>query len=134
MSIPLSAKPFHELGGSNSRVHSFRVLIFILIVLAAAAHLYLAAQPDEEMRFFFLLNGLGYLALVTAFFLPQLRSFREPIRWILLGYAGLTIILWLFLGSPSEGKLDLFDLSVKAVECTLVIVLFLDRRPEKSGV
>ncbi len=130
MNSTLSAESSPGLTKDNSHVHSFHIPIFILVVLTAAPHLYLASQPDEELRSAFLLNGLGYLALVTAFVLPQFRSFHEPLRWILLGYTGLTIILWFFFGSPSEGQLDPFDLSVKVVELLLVIFLFLDKKRE----
>jgi hypothetical protein len=134
MNSTLSAGSSLGLTKSNSHVHFFHIPIFILAVLTAAPHLYLAAQPDEELHSAFLLNGLGYLALATAFVLPGFRSFHEPLRWILVGYTSLTIILWFFLGSPAEGTLDPFDLSVKAVELLLVIFLFLDKKREVMNV
>ena len=125
-----SVKPSPELTSSISHTKFLHIPILILTLLAAIAHFYLAAQPDEELHNFFLLNGFGYLILIIAFLLPKLNPFHELIRWILVGYAVLTIILWFFFGSPSEGALDPFDLSVKLVELALVIFLVLDKRRE----
>jgi hypothetical protein len=133
MSVTVSAKPFPELTGSKSEANSLHLPILMLTLISAGAHGYLAAQPEEELRLMFLLNSLGYLGLVTVFLLPRLISFHHIISGVMIGYTILTIILWLFLGSPSEGKLDPFDLLVKAIELSLVIVLFQDRRGEKSG-
>lgn len=108
------------------------VSIFMLTLITAFAHFYLAAQPDEELHFWFLLNGFGFLGLLTAFFLPVLKSFHHTIGWILFGYVLLTIILWFLLGSPREGEWDPFDITVKAVEITLAIQLFLEGKMRLS--
>lgn len=110
----------------QSRSDLLRGGIFAFTLFTALAHLYLGMQPDEELRFWFLLNGLGYLGLLAAFFLPLLAAFHVGIRWILLGYTLLTIILWFFLGGPSQGQLDPYDLAVKLDEAILVVLLFLD--------
>jgi len=128
-SIP-SVKPSPELISSISHAKSLHIPILILTLLAAGAHFYLATQPDEELHNFFLLNGFGYLTLLIAFLLPRLIAFHELIRWILIGYAVITIILWFFFGSPSEGALDPFDLSVKLIELALVILLIFDKKRE----
>jgi hypothetical protein len=106
--------------------------IVLLTLITAGAHLYLAAQPDEDLRFWFLLNGLGYLVLLAAFELPQFAQIHTIVRWVLMGYALLTIILWFFLGSISQGELDPFDITVKVVEAALVLLLFLDSRREPA--
>jgi hypothetical protein len=133
MNLTGSATSSPELAKNNSHVSHFLLPIIVLALLAAIAHFYLAAQPDEELHNFFLLNGFGYLVLILAFLLPRLTPFHELIRWILIGYATLTIILWFFFGSPSEGALDPFDLSVKLVELALVILLILDKKREAVG-
>src|SRR5437764_4424628 len=97
-----SNRTIHK-GAFANRLH---VPIFILTLITAGAHLYLAAQPDEELRLWFLLNGIGYLALVAAFLLPQFQSIHSIVRWTLFVYTLLTIILWFFLGSPAEGELE----------------------------
>lgn len=105
----------------------------MLTLITAGAHLYLAIQPDEELHFLFLLNGLGYIALFVALFMPMLKSFRNLIGWVFLGYTLLTIVLWFFMGSPREGEMDPFDVIVKAVELTLAVQLFLYSRGKSSN-
>ncbi len=114
---------------SRPQIGIVQIGIILTTLITAGAHFYLAAQPDEDLRFWFLLNGLGYVALLVAFFLPQLARFHNTIRWVFIGYTILTIILWFFLGSPSQGSLwDPFDTPVKIVEVLLVACLFLETR------
>jgi hypothetical protein len=114
----------------GSRLGLMGVGILVLTLFTALAHLYLGTQPDEELRVWFLFNGLGYLTLLVAFFLPLFAHVHSTVRWVLLGYTLLTIILWFFLGSPSQGQLDPFDLAVKVAEAALVLLLFTDSRRE----
>jgi len=124
----------NSLTHTSSFANTFHVSIFMLTLITAGAHLYLSAQLGEELHYYFLLNGLGYFTLLTAFLLPQVKSFHHIIRWALLGYVLLTIILWFFFGSPHEGKLDPFDIMVKLVEVTLAIHLFLDYKQEEMKI
>ena len=101
--------------------------IFVCTLFTALMHLYLGTQPDEALRIWFLLNGLGYLTLLAAFFFSPSASFHFGIRWFLLGYTLLTILLWVLLGSPLQGQLDPFDLTVKVDEVILVVLLLLAR-------
>ncbi|GER87647.1 hypothetical protein KDW_18090 [Dictyobacter vulcani] len=113
----------------ESRFEFVSIAILLLALGTAFAHLYLAAQPDEDLRFWFMLNGIGYLGLLGAFFLPALKAYQGIIRWALLGYTLLTIVLWFFLGSPSEGgPLDPFDVSVKVIEVVLCLLLIVHWR------
>jgi hypothetical protein len=118
-----------ELTLSRPQPVTFYAGILSLGFITASAHLYLAAQPDESLRFLFLLNGLGYLALLAAFILPQLRPVHTIVDLVFLSYTLLTIVLWFFFGSPSEGGAwDPFDVLVKIVEALLILQLFLDFR------
>ncbi len=109
-------------------------IIVLLVFITAGIHVYLAAQPDEELHFWFLLNGLGYLGLVLLLYLPQTASFRVRIRGALVVYTGLTIVLWFFLGNPAE--LEPIDITTKVVETLLVAFLILEDqllpRPSKA--
>ena len=108
--------------------------VLALGLLAAGAHLYLASQPDESLRFAFLLNGLGYLALLGAFVLPQFKKIHAITDLVFIGYTLLTIILWFFFGSPSEGGAwDPFDVLVKVTELLLLIQLSLDFMQTRSA-
>lgn len=49
------------------------------------------------------LNGLGYLALLGAYFLPIpfFQQRHNLVWWALMGYTVLTFVLWLVLGDKS---------------------------------
>ncbi|GHO98406.1 hypothetical protein KSF_084540 [Reticulibacter mediterranei] len=113
---------------SQKRFSSIQPGAIALLLLTAGAHLYLGTQPDEELHFWFLLNGLGYLVLLAPFLLPQLGTIHAATRKVLAGYTILTILLWVFLGSPAEGRFDPFDVLVKAIEVLLVVLLMLEER------
>ena len=76
--------------------------VIILLVLATAI-LHLAASfdrvlfPDGVPDPLFLLNGLGYLGLLGAYFLPiPFFQQRHKLVWqVLFGYVILTIVAWI---------------------------------------
>ena len=74
-----------------------------------------------------ILNGLGYLALITAlYFIPQLARMRSLIRWALMGYTLLTFILYFFF--DSNPFTNILGLATKAMEIVLIILLLMDRK------
>jgi hypothetical protein len=97
-----------------------RVGIVVLTLATALIHLQLAF-PDPA----FILNGLGYLALLAALYLPipRVAPYRNLVRWALVGYAALSILLWVFLGARTPiGYID------KAIEVSLISLLLLEAR------
>ena len=98
-----------------------RIGIIILTIITAVIHFSLV---DPQ----FILNGLGYLALLAALYLPIafLSQYRHTIRWVMIGYTALTVILYfVFNGSSAFGNiLGLID---KVVEVLLIILLYLER-------
>ncbi len=99
---------------------ALRVGILLLTRATALIHLQLAF-PDPV----FILNGLGYLALLAALFLPipQIARYRNVVRFVLIGYAALTIFLWILIGARTPiGYID------KAIEIALITLLLLDAR------
>jgi hypothetical protein len=103
--------------------------IFLLTLATAVIHLYLAytAIPYYGLNFgvmLFILNGLGYLALVAALQLPipQLARFRSVARWTLIVYAALTIVLF-FVMAPFYEFIGYLD---KAIEVALIVLLVVD--------
>jgi hypothetical protein len=100
---------------------SIRLAIAILALTTTAIHLILAVQINDAP---FYLNAAGYAALLAAFLLPQFRVYRRWIRWLFMGYAALTVVLWVLLGQPytTIGYVD------KAVELVLIALLWLDGR------
>lgn len=95
-----------------------RAGIVVLTLATALIHLQLNF-PDPV----FMLNGLGYLTLLAALFLPRLERYRNTVRWALIGYTALTISLWILLGARTPiGYTD------KAIEISLIVLLLLDVR------
>lgn len=97
---------------------AIRAGIVLLTLTTALIHLQLNF-PDPG----FIMNGLGYLALLAALFAPQLARYQSAARWALVAYTALTISLWVVLGARTPiGYAD------KAVEVALVALLLLDAR------
>ena len=78
----------------------------------------------------FILNSLGYLALLALYFLPipALVKNRGLIRWAYIAYAIVTIIAWLYLAVIRNGDISTIGLVAKADEVLLIILLWLDGR------
>jgi hypothetical protein len=99
---------------------ALRVGIVLLTLATALIHLQLAF-PDPA----FILNGLGYLTLLAALYLPvpRLARYRNVVRWVLIGFTALTILLWILLGARTPiGYAD------KAIEVVLILLLLLEAR------
>ncbi|MSP12598.1 MAG: hypothetical protein EXR62_06535 [Chloroflexi bacterium] len=96
-----------------------------LTVVTAVIHLYLGLTQNMPM---FIVNGLGYLALLGALTLPlpQLAGRQKTITWLLMGFAAVTLVLWLILGA--RNPLAYFD---KLVEALLIIILWMQIRDSK---
>jgi hypothetical protein len=95
-----------------------RIGIAVLTLATALIHLQLNF-PDPV----FILNGLGYLALLAALFvpIPQIARYRNAVRLVLVGYAALTILLWVLVGARTPiGYID------KGIEVVLISLLLLD--------
>lgn len=100
-----------------------------LMILAAlaTAFLHITLWPD----IMFTLNGLGYLGLLGAYFLP-IAFFQERHTltwWALTGYTLLTIVLWVIMGDKNfvAGTSSAIGYYAKAAEVLLLVSLWLDR-------
>jgi hypothetical protein len=103
---------------------AIRIGVVVLTGITAIVHLSLLF-PDPV----FILNGLGYLTLLGALYLPisRLLPYRRVVRLALIGYATLTILLWVAIGERS-----LLGYSTTADEVALVILLLLEGRRMRS--
>ena len=102
--------------------------IATLTLLTAVVHLYLAFThgiPTRLIPILFLLNGIGYLVLLVALYLPELSRWQRPIRWLLIAYTALTVIIWAVL---THAGYDLFDYLDKLIEVALIILLIVEER------
>ncbi len=96
----------------------------ILLTLATAAIHFSLLFPDP----IFIMNGLGYLALLAAYFLPLPIAKDNPrlVRWVFLGFTVVTIIAWAAIGDKSwpAGALGYIT---KLIEIVLLVLLWNDR-------
>jgi len=77
------------------------------------------------LPFLFLLNGIGYLTLVTALYLPQLHRFQPIVRWVLIAFAAVTIFMYFAISGFHSNPLGIFT---KVVEIALIVLLLIDGR------
>ena len=97
-----------------------RTGIILLTLGTALIHLQLNF-PDPV----FILSGLGYLALLAALYLPipQLVRYRNAVRWVLIGYTALTILLWILFGARTP-----IGYTAVTIEVALIALLLLEAR------
>jgi len=77
------------------------------------------------LPYLFLLNGIGYLVLVGALYLPQLRQYQTTVRWLLIAFAAVTIIMYFAIAGVRFNPVGYLT---KAVEVVLIILLLIDGR------
>ena len=100
-----------------------------LTATTAAIH-FLRAAGDPEIRVLFTLNGVGYLALAALLYVPlaQLGPYRRGVRWTLMGYAAITVVLYGVWGAMSgEWTVPLGPID-KVLEVTLIGLLWREGR------
>ena len=97
-----------------------QVGIIILTLITAVMH-FLLVFPSA----LFILNALGYVGLLAALYLPFpfLAPYRRSIRWTLLGYTALTVVLWVAIGFR-----DMYAYIDKVFELVLIGLLWLEDR------
>ena len=92
---------------SSSRPANFALQIGIVVLFTLGTMLihFSLNFPDPA----FILNGLGYLALLAGLYLPlpQLARYRNAVQWPLVGYAALAIFLWILLGERTPSNTPL---------------------------
>ena len=99
----------------------------IILAAVATAILHITLFPDIV----FTLNGLGYLGLLGAYFLP-ISFFQQRhnlVWWALVGYTALTIILWVVMGEKDFNASPTAPIGyyAKAAEVLLLIFLWADK-------
>ena len=73
----------------------------------------------------FLLNGIGYLVLVVALYLPALQRYRRVVRWLLIIFAAVTFILYFVVNGF---HLNPISIVAKAAEVALIGLLLIEDR------
>ena len=95
----------------------------IIISNIATAILHVSLYPD----IMFTLNGLGYLGLLGAYFLPipYFQQKHKLIWWGLVGYTALTIVLWAAIGTKDFYASDSAAIGYYAKVAELFLLGFL---------
>ncbi|MCL4834345.1 MAG: hypothetical protein KJZ86_18015 [Caldilineaceae bacterium] len=98
--------------------------VIVLTLLTALLHLALGIGFFQDtLGKLFVLNGVGYLALLAAlYFLPQFAGMRSTVRWVLMAFTALTIVAYFVMNDQAltspPGLLD------KAIEVALIVLLY----------
>jgi hypothetical protein len=105
----------------NTTIQPAQIGIIILTLLTALIHFSLA-EP------LFILNGLGYLALLAFYFLPLafFQRYHRFIRWAFAGYTLLTIILYFVFHPGGSWQHDGLGMLTKMIEVVLLLLLVYD--------
>lgn len=115
----------------------------IIILTLITAFLHLAAALDKQLfpdgpDPLFILNSLGYLGLLGAYFLPIsiLQQRHELVRRGYMLYAVVTIVAWIFIwviqyviiqGTPFFSHDSLYGVPSKISEVILIWLLSMDK-------
>lgn len=108
------------MNATQTKFGAVQIGIILLAVATALIHISLAIPQNMIM---FYLNGAGYLALTAALFLPQLKGYRNLVRWAMIGFAAVTIIGWAAIGERTT--IAYVD---KVIELALIALLWIDGR------
>lgn len=100
-----------------------RVGIIVLTVATALIHFrqaFLFPTPDP----LFMLNGLGYLGLLAALYLPipQLSGYENIIRFALIGFTALTFALFFIITGGYGTAVAYIDKTIEAILIMLLVV------------
>ena len=107
---------------AQTRVRTSQIALIVLTVITALIH-FQRAMADPDIRILFLLNGLGYFALLAAFYLPAFQRFHSLVRWTFIVYTAITILLYFVWGVMSgEWTIPLGPIA-KLVEAAMIVIL-----------
>jgi hypothetical protein len=121
-------KERRNMNTESSRISAVQIGIIILTLATALIHFSLLF-PD----YLFILNGLGYLTLLVAYFLPieLARKYHNLVRWLFIIFILATILGWVAIGDKSwpAGALGYVT---KLIELGLLVLLVVDGRQSSS--
>ena len=107
----------------ETKIGPLQLGIIVLTLLTAIIHIYYSSQVPSPAGL--IMNGVGYVVLLAALYLPItiLSRFRNTIRWVLVGYTALTVVLWVLVGPRVE-----IAFADKVIELLLILLLLLEGR------
>lgn len=107
------------------KVDQDQKIIAGLAVGTALIHFVLAvlSRSDTTFLLLFLLNGVGYLVLLSAYFgrIKQLKGYEQFIRIAFIGFTAVTFVAYFVANWPNIwGPVGIID---KAIELALLVML-----------
>jgi hypothetical protein len=123
-----------KLNGKQYGIILLTVFTAILHLAAAFDKVLFPESPDP----LFILNGLGYLGLLGAYFLPiNIFQDRHKLVWrVFFGYVILTIVAWFYIwviqyviisGEPFFSHDSIYGVPAKLAELALLYLLWSDK-------
>jgi hypothetical protein len=123
------------------KLTSRQYLIALLVVATALLHLFAAFDKElfpEGADPLFILNGVGYLGLLGAYFLPIpiFQQNHKLVWWALFGYTILTIVAWAVIwvgfsvirdGMPFFAHDSVYGVPAKIIELILLYLLWQEK-------
>lgn len=108
---------------AQARVRTPQIALIVLTVMTALIHFERAIQ-DPDIRILFILNGLGYFALLIAFSLPMFQRFHKAVRWTFIAYTAVTILLYfVWVAMSGEWTIPLGPIA-KIAEAAMIVILW----------
>jgi hypothetical protein len=135
------------LSRNATRFGAVQIAICVLAAATAVIHLYLGVithvmvvtQPEATaaaggaatlgmFAALFYLDGLGYIVLTAALYLPAFARFRRLIRWALIALTVATIVAYFAL---IGGHYDAIGILDKIAEVVLIVLLVVEDRRDR---
>jgi hypothetical protein len=108
---------------AQARFRTSQIALIVLTVITALIH-FQRAMEDPDIRILFILNGLGYFALLAAFYLSAFQRFHNLVRWTFIVYTAITILLY-FVWVAMSGEWTIpWGPIAKIVEVAMIVILW----------
>jgi hypothetical protein len=105
-----------------TRARSSQIILIVLTVITALIHFERAIE-DPDIRILFILNGLGYFALLAAFYMPMFQQYHKLVRWTFVIYTAVTVLLYfVWVAMSSEWTIPLGPIA-KLVELAMIVII-----------
>ena len=108
---------------TTPRSRRSQIVLIVLTAITALIHFERAIE-DPDIRILFILNGLGYFALLAAFYLPAFQTFHKAVRWTFIAYTAITIVLYfVWVAMSAEWTIPLGPIA-KIVEVAMIVLIW----------
>ena len=106
-----------------TRTRPAQITLIVLTVITALIHFERAIE-DPDIRILFILNGLGYFALLAAFYMPAFQKYHTFVRRTFVIYTAVTILLYfVWVAMSGEWTVPLGPISKLAEAAMIYIIL-----------